>query len=125
MKRRPEWRADQTAGVLGAFDGGEAACHRAYLRTTHRALLEALELAFHYLGGLFSRLHYGNLSSAATRYCGARSENHWLASSPSIRSGSLGPTSARGESYEKSGVKVKWLILPSLVSVPVLRILRT
>jgi transposase len=38
-----------------------AAYHRAYLRATQQAFLEAHELAFHYFGGVFRRLRYDNL----------------------------------------------------------------
>jgi transposase len=44
-----------------------AAYHRAYLRATQQAFLEAHELAFHYFGGVFSRLRYDNLSSAVKK----------------------------------------------------------
>jgi transposase len=44
-----------------------AAYHRAYLRATQQAFLEAHELAFHYFGGVFGRLRYDNLSSAVKK----------------------------------------------------------
>ena len=44
-----------------------AAFHRAYLRATQQAFLEAHELAFHYFGGVFRRLRYDNLSSAVKK----------------------------------------------------------
>jgi transposase len=44
-----------------------AAYHRAYLRATQQAFLEAHELAFHYFGGVFRRLRYDNLSSAVKK----------------------------------------------------------
>jgi transposase len=44
-----------------------AAYHRAYLRATQQAFLEAHELAFDYFGGVFRRLRYDNLSSAVKR----------------------------------------------------------
>ena len=44
-----------------------AAYHRAYLRATQQAFLEAHELAFHFLGGVFRRLRYDNLSSAVKK----------------------------------------------------------
>lgn len=44
-----------------------AAYHRAYLRATQQAFLEAHELAFHYFGGVFQRLRYDNLSSAVKK----------------------------------------------------------
>jgi transposase len=44
-----------------------AAYHRAYLRATQQAFLEAHELAFHYFGGVFRKLRYDNLSSAVKK----------------------------------------------------------
>ena len=44
-----------------------AAFHRAYLRATQQAFLEAHELGFHYLGGTFRRLRYDNLGSAVKK----------------------------------------------------------
>jgi transposase len=44
-----------------------AAYHRAYLRATQQAFLEAHQLAFHYFGGVFRRLRYDNLSSAVKK----------------------------------------------------------
>lgn len=44
-----------------------AAYHRAYLRATQQAFLEAHELAFHYFGGVFRRLRYDNLTSAVKK----------------------------------------------------------
>ena len=44
-----------------------AAYHRAYLRATQQAFLEAHELAFQYFGGVFRRLRYDNLSSAVKK----------------------------------------------------------
>ena len=44
-----------------------AAFHRAYYRATQQAFLEAQQLAFHYLGGVFRRLRYDNLTSAVKR----------------------------------------------------------
>ena len=44
-----------------------AAFHRAYLRSTQQAFLEAHQLAFHYFGGLFRRLRYDNLKSAVKK----------------------------------------------------------
>jgi transposase len=42
-----------------------AAYHRAYTRATQQAFLEAHQLAFAYLGGVFRVLRYDNLKSAA------------------------------------------------------------
>jgi transposase len=44
-----------------------AAFHRAYLRATQQAFLEARELGFQYLGGTFRRLRYDNLGSAVKK----------------------------------------------------------
>jgi transposase len=44
-----------------------AAFHRAYLRATQQAFLEAHQLAFHYFGGVFRRLRYDNLKSAVRK----------------------------------------------------------
>jgi transposase len=44
-----------------------AAFHRAYLRATQQAFLEAHQLAFHYFGGIFRRLRYDNLPSAVKK----------------------------------------------------------
>jgi transposase len=44
-----------------------AAFHRAYLRATQQAFLEAHELGFQYLGGAFRRLRYDNLGSAVKK----------------------------------------------------------
>lgn len=44
-----------------------AAYHRAYLRATQQAFLEAHELAFHYFGGVFGKLRYDNLTSAVKK----------------------------------------------------------
>lgn len=44
-----------------------AAFHRAYLRATQQAFLEAHQLAFHYFGGVFRRCRYDNLASAVKK----------------------------------------------------------
>lgn len=44
-----------------------AAFHRAYLRATQSAFLEAHELAFEHFGGVFKRLRYDNLKAAVKR----------------------------------------------------------
>lgn len=44
-----------------------AAFHRAYLRATQQAFLEAQQLAFHYFGGVFRRLRFDNLKSAVKK----------------------------------------------------------
>lgn len=68
-----------------------AAFHRAYLRATQQAFLEAHELAFHYFGGIFQTVRYDNLKAAVkkmlrgyrreetTRFIAFRS--HWRFSS--------------------------------------------
>jgi len=43
------------------------AFHRAYLRATQQAFLEAHQLAFRYFGGVFARLRYDNLAAAMKR----------------------------------------------------------
>lgn len=44
-----------------------ASFHRAYLRATQQAFLEAHQLAFHYFGGVFRRLRYDNLPLAVKK----------------------------------------------------------
>lgn len=44
-----------------------AAFHRAYVRATQQAFLDAHQLAFHYFGGVFHRLRYDNLGSAVRK----------------------------------------------------------
>lgn len=44
-----------------------AAFHRSYWRATQQAFLEAHEMAFRYLGGVYQRVRYDNLSSAVKR----------------------------------------------------------
>lgn len=55
----------QVLAVRSMFSG--AAYHRAYLRATQQAFLEAQQMAFHYFGGVFRRLRYDNLKSAVQR----------------------------------------------------------
>ena len=83
-----------------------AAFHRAYPRATQQAFLEAHELAFHHLGGVFRRLRYDNLSAAVkkilrgfrreetTRFVAFRS--HW---------GFAAEFCTPGEGHEKGGVE--------------------
>jgi hypothetical protein len=52
-----------------------AAFHRAYLRATQQAFLEAHELAFDYFEGVFRRLRYDNLSSVV-KNCPGRKGIH-------------------------------------------------
>jgi len=83
-----------------------AAFHRAYLRATQQAFLEAHELGFHYLGGTFRRLRYDNLGSAVKKILrGFRREetarfvafrSHW-----NFEASFCTP----GEGHEKGGVE--------------------
>lgn len=83
-----------------------AAFHRAYLRATQQAFLEAHELAFHYLGGVYRRLRYDNLKVAVKKILrGFRREetvrfmafrSHW---------GFEAEFCTPGEGHEKGGVE--------------------
>jgi transposase len=83
-----------------------AAFHRAYLRATQQAFLEAHELAFAAFGGVFRRLRYDNLSAAVKRILrGSRREetarfvafrSHWR-----FQAEFCPP----GEAHEKGGVE--------------------
>ena len=55
----------QVFSLRGMASGG--AFHRAYLRATQQAFLEAHELAFGYFGGVFRRLRYDNLKAAVKK----------------------------------------------------------
>ncbi len=55
----------QVFSLRGMASGG--AFHRAYLRATQQAFLEAHELAFGYFGGVFHRLRYDNLKAAVKK----------------------------------------------------------
>jgi len=55
----------QVFSLRGMASGG--AFHRAYLRATQQAFLEAHELAFGYFGGIFRRLRYDNLKAAVKK----------------------------------------------------------
>ena len=80
--------------------------HRAYLRATQQAFLEAHELGFQYLGGVFHRLRYDNLGSAVRKIlrCHRREEtarfvafrSHW---------GFEAEFCTPGEGHEKGGVE--------------------
>ena len=84
------------------------AFHRAYLHATQQAFLEAHEHAFQYIGGVFQRLRYDNLSSAVKRILrGSRREetarfvafrSHWRFSSEFC---------TPGEGHEKGGVEAE------------------
>src|SRR5713226_6580801 len=83
-----------------------AAFHRAYLRATQQAFLEAHELGFQYLGGTFHRLRYDNLGSAVKKILrGFRREetarfvafrSHW---------NFVASFCTPGEGHEKGGVE--------------------
>src|SRR5450756_1188542 len=91
--------------VLRSMASG-AAFHRAYHRATQQAFLEAHQLAFHYLGGIFHRLRYDNLPAAVKRILrGFRREetarfvafrSHWRYESEFCNP---------GEAHEKGGVE--------------------
>ena len=80
--------------------------HRAYPRATQQAFLEAHELGFQYLGGVFRRLRYDNLGSAVKKILrGHRREetarfvafrSHW---------GFEAEFCTPGEGHEKGGVE--------------------
>lgn len=98
-----------------------AAFHRAYLRATQQAFLEAHQRAFHYFGGVFRRLRYDNLSSAVKKVLrGHRREeterfilfrSHWQ-----FESSFCNP----GQGHEKGGVEgeVGYFRRNHLVPVP-------
>lgn len=83
-----------------------AAFHRAYLRATQQAFLEAHEHAFRYFGGVFRRLRYDNLPAAIKRVLrGSRREetarfvafrSHWQFESEFC---------TPAEAHEKGGVE--------------------
>jgi transposase len=101
-----------------------AAFHRAYLRATQQAFLEAHELGFHSLGGTFRRLRYDNLGSAVKKILrGFRREetarfvafrSHWQ-----FEASFCTP----GEGHEKGGVEgeVGMFRRNHLVPVPAVR----
>lgn len=91
--------------VLRSMASG-AAFHRAYMRATQQAFLEAHELAFRYLGGVFHRLRYDNLPSAVKRVLrGFRRDEtaRFVAFRSHHRFESLFCTP--GEAHEKGGVE--------------------
>ena len=91
--------------VLRSMASG-AAFHRAYPRATQQAFLEAHEVAFRHLGGVFRRLRYDNLSAAVKKILrGFRREetarfvafrSHW---------GFDATFCTPGEGHEKGGVE--------------------
>jgi len=86
--------------------GSGGAFHRAYLRATQQAFLEAHEGAFEYFGGVFRRLRYDNLAAAVKKILrGFRREetarfiafrSHWRFASEFC---------TPGEGHEKGGVE--------------------
>jgi transposase len=83
-----------------------AAYHRAYLRATQQAFLEAHALAFHFFGGVFRRLRYDNLSSAVKKILRGY-ERELTARFIAFRSHSQYEASfcTPGEGHEKGGVE--------------------
>lgn len=91
--------------VLRSMASG-AAFHRAYMRATQQAFLEAHQHAFHYFGGVFRRLRYDNLPAAVKKVLrGFRREetarfvafrSHWRFESEFC---------TPGEAHEKGGVE--------------------
>jgi transposase len=94
----------QVFAMRSMASGG--AFHRAYLRATQQAFLEAHELAFEYFGGVFRRLRYDNLSAAVKKILrGSRREetsrfiafrSHWRFASEFC---------SPAEAHEKGGVE--------------------
>lgn len=83
-----------------------AAFHRAYLKTTQQAFLEAHEHGFAYFGGVFHMLRYDNLASAVRKILrGQRREDtvRFVAFRPHWRFGAEFGT--LGEGYEKGGIE--------------------
>jgi transposase len=86
--------------------GSGGAFHRAYLRATQQAFLEAHEIAFQYFGGVFRRLRYDNLTAAVKRILrGSRREEtaRFIAFRSHWRFASEFCTPA--EAHEKGGVE--------------------
>jgi transposase len=96
----------QVFSMRSMASGG--AFHRAYLRATQQAFLEAHELAFEYFGGVFRRLRYDNLSAAVKKIVrGSRREetarfiafrSHWRFTSEFC---------TPAEAHEKGGVEAE------------------
>jgi len=94
----------QVFSMRSMASGG--AFHRAYLRATQQAFLEAHELAFEYFGGVFRRLRYDNLSAAVKKILrGSRREEtaRFIAFRSHWRFASEFCTPA--EAHEKGGVE--------------------
>jgi transposase len=103
-----------------------AAFHRAYPRATQQAFLEAHELAFHYVGGVFRRLRYDNLSAAVRKVLrGFRREetSRFVAFRSHWRFAAEFCTPA--EAHEKGGVehevgrfrRTHWVPVPSVATL--------
>jgi len=83
-----------------------AAFHRAYLRATQQAFLEAHEHAFTFLGGVFRRLRYDNLSAAVKKILrGFRREETQRFVAFRSHYGFAAEFCTPGEGHEKGGVE--------------------
>lgn len=94
----------QVFSMRSMFSG--AAFHRAYLRATQQAFLEAHELAFDYFGGVFRTCRYDNLKAAVKKiFRGYRREEteRFIAFRSHWRFASEFCTPAEG--HEKGGVE--------------------
>jgi transposase len=94
----------QVFSMRSMASGG--AFHRAYVRATQQAFLEAHELAFEYFGGVFRRVRYDNLSAAVKKILrGSRREEtaRFIAFRSHWRFASEFCTPA--EAHEKGGVE--------------------
>ena len=83
-----------------------AAFHRAYPRATQQAFLEAHELAFQHLGGVYRRLRYDNLGAAVRKILGGHRREE-TARFVAFRShwGFESSFCTPGEGHEKGGVE--------------------
>jgi transposase len=83
-----------------------AAFHRAYPRATQQAFLEAHEHAFRFLGGVFRRLRYDNLSAAVKKILrGFRREETQRFVAFRSHYGFAATFCTPGEGHEKGGVE--------------------
>jgi transposase len=83
-----------------------AAFHCAYLRATQQAFLDAHELAFRFLGGVFRRLRYDNLSAAVKKILrGFRREETTRFVAFRSHYGFAAEFCTPGEGHEKGGVE--------------------
>jgi transposase len=114
----------QVFSMRSMFSG--AAFHRAYLRATQQAFLEAHELAFAYFGGVFRTLRYDNLKAAVKKiFRGYQREEteRFIAFRSHWRFGSEFCTP--GEGHEKGGVEGEvcyfrrnhWVPVPSALDL--------